>query len=260
MHYKFTILIVLCITLTNCTKNKFETEKYDNGSIKYKYIKENGHKNGEAYFYKEDGKLRAEYSFLNDTLDGRFIAYFDNGNVNIFKYFSKGKSLLEICFYENNRIQSIVHYVYVAEFGLAGSNQYIEFTKGNAINYKNSRFCYMNETPGKDSISFTCYNPPEMEVDSSFVLFCDYDLNYNLIKSTITDTIPLLRCSRSTQYSIKFYAKFKKKKHHSYKKGIVSFTNYKHATPEERKSSDYTYYCWAMYFSGYPLIQFSNLK
>lgn len=79
IHYSFIIILLACILLVGC-KNK-KTDYFDNGQIKSEINFKNGHYDGVATWYYENGLKQYEFNYVNDTLQGKSTRWYSNGKI-----------------------------------------------------------------------------------------------------------------------------------------------------------------------------------
>jgi antitoxin component YwqK of YwqJK toxin-antitoxin module len=106
------LLFSLSLLLASCTQVK--TDYYPNGKIRSEITMDGKRYYGPAYFYYEDGTLLMECSYLNDSLDGKLVRYFETGRMKEMMFYHKNRpdslyklwnpqgQLLMECFYKDS--------------------------------------------------------------------------------------------------------------------------------------------------------------
>lgn len=96
--FKFILLSMVVFMISGCSKRTCEGVKYIEG-VSYK----NGKLyTGECFTTHMDGSLRSIRNYNNGLDDGKWIFYYDNGEVEVEGVFSKNKRIGEWKYYYKN--------------------------------------------------------------------------------------------------------------------------------------------------------------
>ena len=137
------IFFLLTIFLFGCHDN-LKKEYYANGSLKSKYYADKtGLKYGPYVNYKVNGRIKSEFSYINDTLNGIAKEYYSNGQLSAVGNFKNGLQdgrLIE--YYSNGKLLQNSGYKFGERSGLAyfyyqnGALKSISYAKNAITQYK----------------------------------------------------------------------------------------------------------------------------
>ncbi len=92
------------------TQNGKKTEYYDNDIIKAEYTLVNNKINGLLKYYDEYGNLQKTSNYVNGILNGKVVEYKENGDKNAEYTVINGNKNGLLTFYENNKISYITNF------------------------------------------------------------------------------------------------------------------------------------------------------
>jgi len=85
-------------------------EKYNIGNIRNIFSYKDGKRNGKAYSFYKNGKLKKEGIYLDDNPIGITKMYYENGNLMMESKIVNGKNVYYKDYYENGQLKQEVYY------------------------------------------------------------------------------------------------------------------------------------------------------
>jgi len=181
------MIILSCIILFSCTKQKLNKDYFTNGSVKSEYHILNGRREGKYIEYYSSGAKRYVSFYKNGLLDGKDVEYYENGNIKRKGQFIDDKGYGFFRYYNReNKLDSLKEYVLLNPdsivesyfFDKTNSNKFKESCLNRYVIYDN------NERPiMKKSVYFiikfengTLNNGDSLKAT---LLFCNPTLNNN---------------------------------------------------------------------------------
>jgi hypothetical protein len=156
---KYTLVLII-LTFIGCKNSNLNEKKiyFDNGKLKEKYfIDKKNRRQGFSYIYYPNGKLSTKAKFKDEIQIDTTFHYLDNGHLDAIAIYDKnGKTIKEIAFFPNNKI-NVIRSFFVD--GAGEINAYKTFFENGTINESESDFVKLEfYGKNKDSMRVRLYN------------------------------------------------------------------------------------------------------
>ncbi len=110
--YNSLLIAYSCILFYNCTDKKEIKEYYPNGKIKKQYSLINEKVEGEVFLYDSTGTLSSSHLYVNGKANGRAYDYYPSGKIKEIFYETENHANGKVLrYYENGQISLIGKYI-----------------------------------------------------------------------------------------------------------------------------------------------------
>lgn len=165
--------LVLVISL-GCSKTKQILTFYDSGYVRERYFLKDGKKDGKYLMYYENGNVKREGNYIGDLESGCFLEYHINGELFIEQWFQEG-NIFYISKFDTTGYPILSKFDYSKVkwnkfpepiVNLIDSNKIMMFIPGYPSLYLNFKFnCNFLEIVAEDTYSFSCQNQDTLKVN-----------------------------------------------------------------------------------------------
>lgn len=160
---RFIYILILSIILIGCDKSKDVKKYFQNGKIKSEYTSIDNKIEGKFKTYFQSGHLEYESNIMHGQRNGIEIAYYENGKVKMKGSCKDDKEFGFYYFYDNNgKTDSIIEYIWLDTNNPTQS--YIEPNKYNSQVVVNRHLIYNKN--GKINLNKSLYFYVEMFKDT----------------------------------------------------------------------------------------------